>query len=113
MVDGAGNIARFATLKDIAIDAQDRLYVADTFVGSRNSTIRRIAPDGLVTTVIGNVSQVVNRPPGVSVVDKATLTEFTYCASAFAVGKLPAIHFAAGYCGGEAVNRVVFIAEPR
>ena len=112
MVDGPGNIARFATLKDIAIDAQDRLYVSDTFVGLQNSAVRRITPDGLVTTVVGNVNQVVNRPPGITVLVKATLTEFTYCSGVVAVGKHPAIHFGAGYCGGDAANRVVFIAEP-
>lgn len=42
-VDGAGGIARFNTVKGIAVDAQGVLYVAD----SGNDRIRKIVPDPL------------------------------------------------------------------
>jgi DNA-binding beta-propeller fold protein YncE len=47
--DGRGTEARFDTPSALAIDAQGVLYVADT----GNNAIRRIAPDGTVTTVAG------------------------------------------------------------
>lgn len=48
-VDGMGAVARFNRPKDIAIDAFDNLYVAD----SENCTIRKITPGGQVTTIVG------------------------------------------------------------
>ena len=48
--DGHGAAARFDTPSAIAIDRAGVLYVADT----GNNAIRRIAPDGTVTTVAGN-----------------------------------------------------------
>lgn len=47
--DGPGAQALFRMPSDLAIDAQDNLYVAD----SNNSAIRKIDPAGNVTTVIG------------------------------------------------------------
>ncbi len=47
--DGIGMNARLCRPRGIAIDAADNLYVADT----GNSTIRKIAPDGSVSTVAG------------------------------------------------------------
>lgn len=48
--DGAAANARFNNPQGVAIDAQGAIYVADT----GNHRIRRIAPDGAVTTVAGN-----------------------------------------------------------
>ncbi|HEY1092443.1 MAG TPA: SMP-30/gluconolactonase/LRE family protein [Burkholderiaceae bacterium] len=47
-VDGPGEQARFDTPNGIAIDAAGNVWVADT----RNDAVRRIAPDGEVTTVL-------------------------------------------------------------
>lgn len=47
--DGPGAQALFRMPSDLAIDAQDNLYVAD----SNNSAIRKIDPAGNVTTVVG------------------------------------------------------------
>lgn len=47
--DGLGGDALFSEIWDIAADSQGTLYVAD----SENSLIRRIAPDGRVTTLAG------------------------------------------------------------
>ncbi|MDR2207675.1 MAG: hypothetical protein LBE22_01680 [Azoarcus sp.] len=48
--DGLGSVARFNHPFDIAIDASGNLYVADT----RNYRIRRISPQGEVSTLAGN-----------------------------------------------------------
>lgn len=48
--DGLGEAARFDTPSGLAIDASGTLYVADT----GNNAIRRIAPDGQVSTLAGN-----------------------------------------------------------
>jgi sugar lactone lactonase YvrE len=47
--DGVGNAARFNRPRGLAIDRNNNLYVTD----SSNHTIRRISPDGIVTTVAG------------------------------------------------------------
>jgi len=51
-VDGLGTAAAFNTPSAIALDHLGNLYVADT----GNHAIRRIAPDGAVTTLAGNGS---------------------------------------------------------
>lgn len=51
-VDGLGAAAAFNTPSAIALDHLGNLYVADT----GNHAIRRIAPDGAVTTLAGNGS---------------------------------------------------------
>ncbi|MDQ1558869.1 MAG: hypothetical protein QOD32_1929 [Pyrinomonadaceae bacterium] len=48
--DGAGGAASFNTPSAIAIDARGNLYVADT----SNHRIRKVTPEGLVTTVAGD-----------------------------------------------------------
>lgn len=51
-VDGQGITARFATPLGIAIDSNDNLYIAD----SANHRIRKISPDGYVSTLAGQSS---------------------------------------------------------
>ena len=51
--DGIGPGARFSQPTGIAIDAQQDIFVAD----SGNCTIRKITPDGVVTTFAGAVGQ--------------------------------------------------------
>jgi len=47
--DGIGNAARFTVPKGVAVDSAGNLYVADTV----NSTIRKVRPDGAVSTFAG------------------------------------------------------------
>ena len=46
--DGAGSAARFSYPHGVAVDASGTVYLADT-----NHTIRKISPDGAVTTLAG------------------------------------------------------------
>lgn len=50
--DGAGRSAQFDTPSGVAVDASGTIYVADT----ANNAIRRISPDGYVTTLAGDGS---------------------------------------------------------
>jgi len=47
--DGAGPMARFGPIRDLAIGRKGEIYALDV----ENSAIRRIAPDGTVTTLAG------------------------------------------------------------
>lgn len=47
--DGAANVARFSSYSEIAIDSLGMLYIAD----NGNNRIRKVAPDGSVTTLAG------------------------------------------------------------
>ncbi len=48
-IDGIGVVARFNGPDGLATDTQGNLYVADVF----NHSIRRVSPDGVVTTIAG------------------------------------------------------------
>lgn len=48
--DGTGTGAQFSNPGGMAIDAQGNIYISDTF----NNRIRKMAPDGTVTTIAGN-----------------------------------------------------------
>jgi len=48
--DGTGSSARFAAPIGIAVDGSGMVYVGDTY----NDTIRKITPDGVVTTLAGS-----------------------------------------------------------
>lgn len=50
--DGTGSAARFYNPAGVAVDAAGTVYVADTY----NNTIRRVTPDGVVTTIAGRSS---------------------------------------------------------
>jgi sugar lactone lactonase YvrE len=52
-IDGIGSQARFNFPSDITIDSLGNLYVADTI----NSTIRKITPAGVVSTIAGVAGQ--------------------------------------------------------
>jgi sugar lactone lactonase YvrE len=61
-VDGPGPSARFSAPSGLAVDADGAVYVADT----GNDAIRRITPDGVVSTVAGAEAGL-NGPIGVAV----------------------------------------------
>ncbi|PYI83086.1 MAG: hypothetical protein DME26_15755 [Verrucomicrobia bacterium] len=70
--DGVGSAARFGGVlcycgdcivvgpESVAVDSTGNVYVADTW----NHTIRKVTPDGVVTTLAGNASIQFGRPIG-------------------------------------------------
>jgi sugar lactone lactonase YvrE len=65
--DGTGSAARFSYPNGVAVDSATNVYVADT----GNFTIRKITPDGTVTTLTGASAAGLSYPAGVAV-DSAT-----------------------------------------
>jgi hypothetical protein len=66
--DGVGSAARFNYLRGIAVDKNGNVYVAD----SGNHTIRKITPEGIVTTFAGKAGDTGNRDGQGSVARFAT-----------------------------------------
>lgn len=58
--DGLGTQAQFANPEGMCVDAQGNLYVAD----SNNACIRKVTPQGLVTTFAGSPNHVSGDQPG-------------------------------------------------
>ena len=52
-IDGVGAAARFGWLQNLAVDSAGNIYAADTFY----NVIRKIVPDGSVSTVAGTAGQ--------------------------------------------------------
>ncbi|MGJ9418075.1 NHL repeat-containing protein [Massilia sp. CMS3.1] len=90
--DGAGRAARFHAPVGVAVDAGGNVYVADTY----NDRIRRIAPDGVVTTLAGAAQ------PGKA--DGPAATAAFDTPSAIAVGKDGALFVAD--TGNNAIRRL-------
>lgn len=77
--DGAGGVARFSDPTSLTADAAGNLFVVD----SGNHCIRKVTPDGLVSTVVGSPSRIgtglgpaawsLNNPQAVQVTAKGDL----------------------------------------
>ncbi|MCL4848530.1 MAG: hypothetical protein KJ066_18445 [Acidobacteria bacterium] len=65
LADGTGPAALFRHPQGLAVDAAGTLYVADT----SNLRLRRVTPDGVVTTLVGSVPEGEDGPPPDLLVD--------------------------------------------
>jgi sugar lactone lactonase YvrE len=54
--DGHGSDSRFINPHGITVDKDGNLFVTDLGSGQTNGTIRKISPDGLVTTIAGSMT---------------------------------------------------------
>lgn len=62
--DGTGTDARFSSPRGVAVDSAGNVYVAD----ANNAAIRKVTPDGVVTTLAGRASDAsFNQPSSVAV----------------------------------------------
>ena len=93
-VDGVGLEARFSAPTGIAIDSDDTLYVTDT----RNYTIRKITPDGTVTTLAGQA-----RKPGE--VDGPGATALFTSPAGIAVDTDKTVYVSESY-GGDVIRKI-------
>jgi sugar lactone lactonase YvrE len=86
--DGSSTQAKFFTLIDIEIDAEDNLYVGDF----DNARIRKITPAGVVSTFAGSVRSNQDGPLATATFDSPSALEFADDGSLFvadwAVGKI-------------------------
>jgi sugar lactone lactonase YvrE len=64
-IDGTGANAAFSNPSGVAVDSKGNVYVAD----GGNSSLRKITPAGVVTTLVGNPSQtsLLNYPSGLAI----------------------------------------------
>jgi hypothetical protein len=102
-VDGQGASARFRFPADIAIDAFGTLYVAD----GPSRAIRRITPQGTVTTVVGELTP--DAPNSGGEVVTGTLPGQLKYVDSVATGIYPAIYLGTGFASG----KLVLKAEPK
>src|SRR5438876_7410716 len=56
-VDGIGSGARFSMPQGMAVDFAGNVYVADGDGGNEKNTIRKITPEGVVTTLASIAAQ--------------------------------------------------------
>lgn len=91
--DGNASMAAFNTPSGVAVDRQSNLFVADT----GNSAIRKITPQGEVSTVIAN-GQKLRHPVGVTI----THDDFLFVADASRVVRIAPDGSAEVYAGSRA-----------
>jgi sugar lactone lactonase YvrE len=114
--DGTGAGAQFRSPEGVAVDSSGNVYVADTY----NSTIRKITPGGVVTTLAGNPAAEgsadgtgalaqFNQPYGVAVdssgnvyvadTNNSTVRKITPTGSVTTLAGVPDFYFAGGADG--------------
>jgi len=71
-VDGKGSAARFRYPQDVAVDAAGNVYVADGY----NHAIRKVKPDGTVTTLAGALPDKNGQPVAGSLDGKGAAARF-------------------------------------